>query len=626
MRKNVPDNRPEPYIGLMSGTSLDGVDGVLIDLAPGAGFRILAHHHAPFDPALRQSLFELNQPGPNELHRAALAGNGVAAAYAGVVASLLKQSGMAAQQVRAIGAHGQTVRHRPGEFDGVGYTCQLLNAALLAERTSIDVIADFRSRDVAAGGQGAPLVPAFHHAAFALPDRDMAVLNVGGIANLSFLPTSGLVSGHDCGPGNVLMDLWCAQHIGQPYDDDGAWARTGTLSTPLLQHMLQDSYLQRVPPKSTGRDHFNAAWLEQTLTALTPITGLLKPQDVQRTLVQFTAEAAANDLRRIIPNVVQILVCGGGALNSCLMDCLRGTLPGVDVHTIDQVCAMDPMHVEAAAFAWLAQACCESETANLPAVTGALAQRSLGALYRATLREEGLGPMLEFSSQRPAAPPSSIFTAEPCGPHGQLDLLSTGTFTQQKLFQPAEAPVGTGKLRGYNLFLSIFPPAEVSQRVAKAGADLRILNGLSGRRLQDQHLHMTLHAIDGYRHEIPLQDVEAAQAAAASVRCAPFDIVLDRAGSFSNRGNPDNNPFVLRCDARSDGAVGLLRQQLAVALRRSGLRPKPTVTPHMTLLYDPKVASEAAIEPIRWTATRFVLVLSHVGLGYHEWLGEWQLA
>ncbi|MES2717121.1 MAG: anhydro-N-acetylmuramic acid kinase [Pseudomonadota bacterium] len=616
---------PELYIGLMSGTSMDGVDGVLIDLAPGASFRILAHHHAAFDPSLRESLFALNQPGADELHRAALAGNGLALAYAKVVTALLQQSGVAAQQVRAIGAHGQTVRHRPGEFDGIGYTCQLLNTALLAERSGIDVVADFRSRDVAAGGQGAPLVPAFHQAAFATPGRDIAVLNVGGIANITFLPASGHVRGHDCGPGNVLLDLWCDQHTGRPFDADGAWARGGQISAPLLQAMLQDSYLQRTPPKSTGRDHFNGAWLQRVLAACMPITGPLAPQDVQRTLVQFTARAAAADVLHTLPAAEQLLVCGGGALNGCLMDSLRLALPGVDVRAINQICAMDPMHVEAAAFAWLAQASCEGEPANMPAVTGATDYCLLGALYRAAANDIGLGPMLEPAPPPPAQPHRHMFAAEPNDSPGQMSLLDQGSAPPPALFHPEAVQNPSGELKGYNLFLAIFPPPELAQRVGPLAADLRQQHGLHGQRLQEQHLHMTLHAVAWFHAEIPLQQIEAAMAAAAGIRCPALPITFDRAGSFHNRSNPGNNAFVLQCDAPSNASVARLRQQLAVALRRSGLRPTPTSTPHMTLLYDRKVVEEQPIQPIQWTATRFALILSHVGLGHHQWLGEWQL-
>lgn len=374
---------PDLYIGLMSGTSMDGVDGVLIDLGTDAGFRVMGHWHQAFDATLRQTLFELNQPGANELHRAALAGNGIAVAYAQVVALLLRQSALSADHVRAIGAHGQTVRHRPGEFDHRGYTCQLLNAALLAELTGIDVIADFRSRDVAAGGQGAPLVPAFHHAAFASSEHDLAILNLGGIANITFLPANGPVSGLDCGPGNVLLDTWCAQHLGQAFDQAGAWARGGRLCESLLAQLMRDSYLQRLPPKSTGRDHFNASWLQRQLAQAGTLAANLAPQDVQNTLTHFTAHAAAADLRRALPTASQLLVCGGGAFNTFLLTCLQAALPGVEVRPIDQVCKLDPMHVEAAAFAWLAQAFSSRRMANCPAVTGAAGPRLLGALYPA---------------------------------------------------------------------------------------------------------------------------------------------------------------------------------------------------------------------------------------------------
>jgi anhydro-N-acetylmuramic acid kinase len=369
------------YIGLMSGTSLDGVDGVLIDLAADAHLRVLQHRHRPFDPVLRQSLVALNSPGPDELHRAELAKNSVALAYAQVVDDLLTATAVPAAAVRAIGAHGQTVRHRPGEFDGIGYTSQLLNGALLAERCGIDVVCDFRTRDLAAGGQGAPLVPAFHQAAFADAHEDIAILNVGGIANLSFLPATGAVAGLDCGPGNVLLDSWCAQHTGQPFDDGGAWASTGRLCNALLQTMLQDPYLQRSPPKSTGRDHFNSQWLAQQLRRHPELMPALAPQDIQNTLVHFTAEAAAAELRRALPTAARLLVCGGGAFNAYLLACLGAALPGVAVQSIAQVSHLDPMHVEAAAFAWLAQALCERRTANCPAVTGAQGPRLLGAIY-----------------------------------------------------------------------------------------------------------------------------------------------------------------------------------------------------------------------------------------------------
>ena len=219
------------YIGLMSGTSLDGIDGVLVDFAtdpldPAAtGVHVLAHEHAPYPPDLADALLALNATAPDELHRAALAANALARAAAEVVRKLLAGSAVAEDRVSAIASHGQTVRHRPREFDGTGYTIQLNNPALLAELTGIDVIADFRTRDVAAGGQGAPLVPSFHRAVFASRGRDLAVLNIGGIANISVLRGDGSTIGYDCGPGNALMDAWCLRHRGARYEAGGAWAR-----------------------------------------------------------------------------------------------------------------------------------------------------------------------------------------------------------------------------------------------------------------------------------------------------------------------------------------------------------------------------------------------------------------
>ncbi len=369
------------YIGLMSGTSMDGIDGVVMDLDPAARFRILGHLHQPFASELRQSLFCLNVTGDNEIHRAALAANGLARAYAQLVYALLHQLQLDCSVITAVGAHGQTIRHRPGEFDGTGYTCQLLNGALLAELSGLDVVCDFRSRDVAAGGQGAPLVPAFHRAAFAIPGQDIAVLNLGGIANITLLHADGRTSGHDCGPGNVLLDTWCAQHTGEPFDAGGRWAFTGQQCEPLLLHMLQEPYLRRSPPKSTGRDLFNAGWLNAQISAIDAPALALAAVDVQATLGFLTACAAANDLRCYMPGVQRLLVCGGGALNSHLLAALQQELPAVEVLPIQAASTMQPMQVEAAAFAWLAWAFTSRQAANCIDVTGAIGPRLLGALY-----------------------------------------------------------------------------------------------------------------------------------------------------------------------------------------------------------------------------------------------------
>ena len=363
------------YIGLMSGTSLDGVDAVLVDLQ--RGIRVLGHAHQAFSVPLRDELLALNTPGGNELHRSLLAGNALARLYAAVVGDVLGELGVAAAEVLAMGAHGQTVRHRPGEFDGTGYTAQLLNGALLAELSGIDVVADLRSRDVAAGGQGAPLVPAFHAAVFGRAGQDLAVLNLGGIGNLTLLHSHGHIGGFDCGPGNALMDGWCAQHTGAAYDDGGAWAASGRVDAPLLAHMLADPFFERAPPKSTGRDLFDARWLARQLGAQAR-----HPADVQATLAELSARAAAEALLQHQPAVRQLLVCGGGALNQHLMRRLAASLPGVAVSSTAEA-GLPPLQVEAAAFAWLAQAFVERRPGNRPAVTGAAGPRVLGALHPA---------------------------------------------------------------------------------------------------------------------------------------------------------------------------------------------------------------------------------------------------
>jgi anhydro-N-acetylmuramic acid kinase len=368
----------ELYIGLMSGTSLDGVDGVAATFGEDGSPRVLAHACCPFDETLRQELLALNTPGDNELHRAALAGNALARAYADVVQRLRASLPSDAGPVRALGAHGQTVRHRPGEFDGQGYTLQLLNAALLAELTGVDVVADLRSRDVAAGGQGAPLVPAFHAACFARPGVWVAVLNLGGIANLSLLGPHGEVRGFDCGPGNVLLDLWCQRHLGQPYDAQGRWSAQGRVLPGLLQALEAEPWLALPPPKSTGRDLFHADWLQARLDLLPGSA----PMDVQATLCEFTAACAATHLQRHAPATRELIVCGGGAFNTDLLERLRARLPGVAVLDSGQR-GLPPLQVEAAAFAWLARARLRGRPGNLPAVTGAAGPRGLGAVHHA---------------------------------------------------------------------------------------------------------------------------------------------------------------------------------------------------------------------------------------------------
>ncbi len=377
----------ELYIGLMSGTSLDGVDGVLVDFSE-TPLRVLAHVNAPLSTALTDELLALNSPGPNELHRAALAANALVRVYAHVVAQLLELAGLENNAVAAIGAHGQTVRHQPQSFDGTGYTLQLNSPALLAELTGINVVADFRSRDVAAGGQGAPLVPAFHQFAFGQVDPVLAVLNLGGMSNLSVLgpqPAShppvveaADVLGFDCGPGNALMDAWCRQHTGQPFDADGTWAAAGRVHGELLADLLDEPYFAQLAPKSTGRDLFNAGWLAWKLEKFTSMA----PVDVQATITELTASVCAACVKRYGSESKTLIVCGGGAFNGHLMARLQALLPGLNVAS-SQAYGLPPLQVEAAAFAWLARNTLLGRTSSLQEVTGASGARILGAIYPA---------------------------------------------------------------------------------------------------------------------------------------------------------------------------------------------------------------------------------------------------
>ena len=373
-------------MGLMSGTSLDGADGVLVDFS-GPTLSVKASASAAFPEHFRTELLALNTASNNELHRAAVAGHQLATIYSSVVTILLEQAaeqGIRPDQISAIGAHGQTVRHQPPGAgpgaQGCGYTLQLNNPALLAELTGIDIVADFRSRDVAAGGQGAPLVPAFHQSVFGRADNTVAVLNLGGISNLSLLPPTGTapVTGFDCGPGNALMDAWCQQHTGQPFDGAGAWAASGKLLPTLLASLLNEPYLAKSPPKSTGRDLFSLQWLAQKLAPFADE----RPQDIQNTLTEFTASACISGVTSYGKDSATLIVCGGGAFNLHLMQRLQAGLPSLQV-SASSAHGLPPLQVEAAAFAWLARQAIQRKPGNLPSVTGAAGPRVLGAIYPA---------------------------------------------------------------------------------------------------------------------------------------------------------------------------------------------------------------------------------------------------
>jgi anhydro-N-acetylmuramic acid kinase len=365
----------ECFAGVMSGTSLDGVDAVIADFAPKGGkpCSTLGAAHIGLPGMLRDELLALQQPGKNELARAGSAANMLAELYAEAIARALADAKLTRDDVKAAGVHGQTLRHRPD----LGFTVQLNNAARVAEKAEMIVVSDFRSRDVAAGGQGAPLVPGFHAAVFARADRHRVIVNIGGIANMTDLPKDGGVHGFDTGPGNVLSDLWCARNRGATFDAQGTWAATGKVVPELLDLLLADPFFKAPPPKSTHRDRFNLQWLEEKLRA-----ARVKEQteDVQATLVALTARTIADAIRGYAVDAEEVLVCGGGAKNATLMRDLAAELRPRRIGTTgDEGVAVE--HVEALAFAWLAREALAGRPGNLPAVTGARGPRVLGAIY-----------------------------------------------------------------------------------------------------------------------------------------------------------------------------------------------------------------------------------------------------
>lgn len=360
------------YLGVMSGTSLDGLDIALIEQSEKT--TLLATHYLSMPEELRAELLALCAPGPDELARAAIAEQHWVRLAAQGIQTLLHQQALNSASIRAIGSHGQTIRHEPAR----GFTIQIGNSALLAELTGISVVSDFRRRDIAAGGQGAPLVPAFHEAIFGERHSYRAILNVGGFSNLSLLAPDRPVRGFDCGPGNVLMDAWIQRQHGDSYDRDGAWAASGKVQPELLEALFNDPFFKTQGPKSTGRELFNLDWLDQHLDKQPPYA----EADVQATLLELTAISIAKALRSAQSETEELLVCGGGAHNRTLMTRLAALLPGCAVNST-QSHGVPADWVEAMAFAWLAHCCLEGIPANRPSVTGASGLRVLGAIYPA---------------------------------------------------------------------------------------------------------------------------------------------------------------------------------------------------------------------------------------------------
>lgn len=364
------------YIGLMSGTSADAIDAVLVALPANGPLKLLASHGHPIPEPIKQTIHSLVLPGPNEIDRLGALHTELGELFAAAALAVLRAGKLTAKDVRAIGSHGQTLRHRPtGTFP---FSLQIGNPSVIAERTGITTVADFRARDIAGGGQGAPLVPAFHQYLFHSCERSRAIVNIGGIANVTYLPADNAqpVLGFDTGPGNTLLDAWARQHLGKPHDETGQWAGGGHPSNTLLEKLFTDPYFSAPPPKSTGREYFHSGWLTQKIP-----TGL-RPQDVQATLAELTARSVTDAIRRFLPACDEVFVCGGGAHNRDLMERLRVRLKPLPLATTETL-GLAPDWVEATAFAWLAHQTLEGQPGNLPSVTGAQRPVVLGGIYKA---------------------------------------------------------------------------------------------------------------------------------------------------------------------------------------------------------------------------------------------------
>lgn len=369
------------FLGLISGTSADGIDAALVRFETGAApthCELLLGRTYAWDDALRERLVALGQGGDaRSLEELGTLDIQVAEAFAEAARALIDEAGVAASEVVAIGSHGQTVRHRPAgaRYDGRHpFTWQIGDGSVIAERSGIVTVADFRRRDVAAGGHGAPLMPAFHAALLHSPEEDRAALNLGGIANFTLLPARGEVRGFDTGPANCLMDAWALRHLGQAFDADGAFAAQGSIDAALLARLLDEPWFAQPPPKSTGREQFQLDWVQARLS------GGERPQDVQATLLELSAVTIAEALRAHQPATRRVLVCGGGVRNTALLDRLAAQLPGVVIEST-AVFGLDPDFVEAMGFAWLARQTLAGLPGNLPSVTGARGLRVLGTVH-----------------------------------------------------------------------------------------------------------------------------------------------------------------------------------------------------------------------------------------------------
>lgn len=368
---------PELYVGLMSGTSADSIDAALVDFSD----RLPRYIHQiayPIEPRLKTRIYELMVPGENEIDRLGVLDQELGDLFAAATEYLLREAGIPAISIRAIGSHGQTIRHRPPGELARAFTLQIGDPNVIAERTGITTVADFRRRDMAAGGQGAPLVPAFHRSVFHSAERDRVIVNIGGIANLTLLPQAGEIVGFDTGPGNALMDGWIRQQRGEACDMEGRWAATGEANPDLLGAMLQHPYFAQPAPKSTGREMFSMEWLRGLLAEVPA-----EAADVQATLLELTAKTITDEIKARRPGPsLDVYVCGGGAYNRRLMQRIQQLLPEDRLGTTDEL-GIPPDWVEAGAFAWLAKQTMARQPGNVPSVTGAARELILGSIYYA---------------------------------------------------------------------------------------------------------------------------------------------------------------------------------------------------------------------------------------------------
>jgi anhydro-N-acetylmuramic acid kinase len=360
------------FIGLMSGTSVDGIDAALIAMEQGT-IKLVAYHEAPWPQDVAETIHQLCHSEDINLNLLGQTHRQLGMLFAQAAIEVMHQAQLQSADIEAIGSHGQTIRHFPkGSFP---FSMQIGDPHTIACLTNIDVIADFRSKDIALGGQGAPLVPAFHRKMFFTQKTSRFIVNIGGIANITYLPSQGQILGFDSGPGNTLMDLWARKQLAKPYDQDGQFARQGKPHSPLLHHFLTTPYFALPSPKSTGRELFNTAWLETHLASFKK----LNPADIQATLLELTCHTIANEIKKIAPKG-EVFVCGGGALNTYLLQSLQQHLPNHPIDKTDRL-GIASLQVEAVAFAWLAACFKDQKTSNEPQVTGAQRQAILGAFF-----------------------------------------------------------------------------------------------------------------------------------------------------------------------------------------------------------------------------------------------------